>query len=207
MDGVGKGDRKTLLHVAAKDADVPLAYEVIRMGLTIDFKDKDGVTPLFLALENLLALNKVLKTVSQAPWQSAKRPDQAPDINDPAGGGTSERKCGHFGPNSAGGPFQGADMMGPLSLMYHRGRGHDGGSDHMDPPRDTFERLDALGVRPTPSGSSRVIQARNRSGQDSWRRGLQYCMQNVRRGWFIWQDCSLAPHTRASHTTSPSRKP
>lgn len=64
IDGVGKGDHKTLLHIAAKNADVPLAYEIIRMGITIDFKDKDGVTPLFLALENVLLSHTILKIVS-----------------------------------------------------------------------------------------------------------------------------------------------
>ncbi len=62
IDDLGKGDYKTFLHLAAKNTDVPLAYEVIRMGLTIDFKDKHVVTALFPALENLLSLNIVLKT-------------------------------------------------------------------------------------------------------------------------------------------------
>ncbi|KAJ3524282.1 hypothetical protein NM688_g8589 [Phlebia brevispora] len=44
------GDRKTWLHWAIRDADVPLVYELIRMGIDIDCKDSDGVTPLFFTL-------------------------------------------------------------------------------------------------------------------------------------------------------------
>ncbi|KAJ3525795.1 hypothetical protein NM688_g8350 [Phlebia brevispora] len=66
MERFGRGDRKTFLHVAARNGDVPLAYEVIRMGIIIDYKDKYGATALFLALEHLLSLSMVLKTVSQS---------------------------------------------------------------------------------------------------------------------------------------------
>lgn len=44
------GDGKTWLHWAIRDADVPLVYELVRMGIDIDRKDKDGVTPLFFTL-------------------------------------------------------------------------------------------------------------------------------------------------------------
>lgn len=58
---MGKGDHKTFLHLAAKDTDIHLAYEVIRISFTIDFKDRHVVTVFFLPLENLLSLNIVLK--------------------------------------------------------------------------------------------------------------------------------------------------
>ncbi|KAK7465258.1 hypothetical protein VKT23_005237 [Stygiomarasmius scandens] len=59
------GDGKTFLHLALKHADVPLAYEIIRIGIDINFKDTEGVTPLFYALEHLLALHEVYKAVTQ----------------------------------------------------------------------------------------------------------------------------------------------
>ncbi|PSR82006.1 hypothetical protein PHLCEN_2v6181 [Hermanssonia centrifuga] len=51
------GDGKTFLHLAATSGDVPLAYEIIRMGADVDFKDKEGVTPLFLASEQFVFLD------------------------------------------------------------------------------------------------------------------------------------------------------
>lgn len=60
-----KGDRRTFLHFAARNADLPLAYEFIRMGIIIDYKDKDGITALFLAMDYLLSLHTVYATVSK----------------------------------------------------------------------------------------------------------------------------------------------
>ncbi|KAF5368986.1 hypothetical protein D9758_002887 [Tetrapyrgos nigripes] len=58
------GARKTYLHLALKRVDLPLAYEMIRMGVTIDIKDKDGVTPLLYALATLRGLQASLETVT-----------------------------------------------------------------------------------------------------------------------------------------------
>ncbi|KAF7796455.1 hypothetical protein EIP86_007632 [Pleurotus ostreatoroseus] len=61
----GEGDNKTFLHLAAHDGDVPLAYEVVRMGIVIDRTDKNGATPLSLALKYLQSMGVVLRIASQ----------------------------------------------------------------------------------------------------------------------------------------------
>ncbi|KAF7799776.1 hypothetical protein EIP86_011018 [Pleurotus ostreatoroseus] len=61
----GEEDNKTFLHLAARDGDVPLAHEVVRMGIIIDRKDKNGATPLFLALKYLQSMGVVLRIASQ----------------------------------------------------------------------------------------------------------------------------------------------
>ncbi|KIP02756.1 hypothetical protein PHLGIDRAFT_122182 [Phlebiopsis gigantea 11061_1 CR5-6] len=50
-----KGQDRTFLHLAAKKADIPLAYEAIRIGTAVNWKDKDGVTALLLACDMLRA--------------------------------------------------------------------------------------------------------------------------------------------------------
>ncbi len=67
VDNFRSGDRKTFLHLAAKKGDIPLAHEIIRMGIPLDYKDKDGVTPLFLALEYLYVLSKVTAASKDMP--------------------------------------------------------------------------------------------------------------------------------------------
>jgi hypothetical protein len=55
-----KGENKTLLHLAAINGDLALAYEIIRMGIDIDRKDKNGCTALFHSLVDLLVLSTPL---------------------------------------------------------------------------------------------------------------------------------------------------
>ncbi|CAL1717168.1 unnamed protein product [Somion occarium] len=57
-----KDDQRTYLHMAALLGDVPLAYEMIRMGLDLDLRDKWGMTPLFLACTVLREMDVVKKT-------------------------------------------------------------------------------------------------------------------------------------------------
>ncbi|KAJ3551210.1 hypothetical protein NM688_g4837 [Phlebia brevispora] len=70
------GDKKTYLHWAVRQADVPLTYEMIRMGIDIDCKDREGVTPLFLATECLFSQCKMIKGIAD-PWFLQRYP---PDI-------------------------------------------------------------------------------------------------------------------------------
>lgn len=44
-------DHKCQLHFAAMELDIPLVHEALRMSNDPSYKDADGVTPLFLALE------------------------------------------------------------------------------------------------------------------------------------------------------------
>ena len=64
VEHFSKGDHKTWLHRAAHDADVPLTYEIIRMGISINSKDKNGITALLLAVARLLALHDTLSIVN-----------------------------------------------------------------------------------------------------------------------------------------------
>ncbi|KAK7032245.1 hypothetical protein VNI00_013203 [Paramarasmius palmivorus] len=64
MSGFQSGDRKTMLHMAACDGDVALGYEVIRMGIDIDRKDKNGVTALLLSLAKLVIHRTILNLVT-----------------------------------------------------------------------------------------------------------------------------------------------
>lgn len=82
MDHFRRGDRKTFLHSAARDGDIPLAHEVIRMGIIIDYKDKEGVTALFLAMEYLLALHKVHAIMSR-PGSAQRVPPADRNILNP----------------------------------------------------------------------------------------------------------------------------
>lgn len=62
-------NRKRLLHKAASEGDVPLVYELIRLG-EIDQKDENGKTALYIALSSLVAflgsLGKYLTALNQA---------------------------------------------------------------------------------------------------------------------------------------------
>ncbi|KAH6914955.1 hypothetical protein BKA70DRAFT_1419910 [Coprinopsis sp. MPI-PUGE-AT-0042] len=49
-DSFRKEDRKTFLHFAAAEGDIPLAYELVRMGIDLERKDRNGATALFLAV-------------------------------------------------------------------------------------------------------------------------------------------------------------
>ncbi|KAJ3551213.1 hypothetical protein NM688_g4838 [Phlebia brevispora] len=59
-----RGDQKTALHWAICNADVPLTYEMIRIGINIDHKDSEGVTPLFLALESIFTQNRLTESAA-----------------------------------------------------------------------------------------------------------------------------------------------
>ncbi|PCH42474.1 hypothetical protein WOLCODRAFT_71695 [Wolfiporia cocos MD-104 SS10] len=50
----GTSRQKTWLHYAAWMGDVPLAHECVRLGVTIDRKDQEGATALFLACDRML---------------------------------------------------------------------------------------------------------------------------------------------------------
>lgn len=65
IDLFTKGQNRTCLHMAAKRADIPLAYECIRIGTAINFKDKDGITALLLAcimLRSTKTIKEIMKT-------------------------------------------------------------------------------------------------------------------------------------------------
>lgn len=57
-DDFSANSRKSFLHIAAHQSDVPLAYELIRMGIVIDARDKDGVTPLLAAIGGLTSVKR-----------------------------------------------------------------------------------------------------------------------------------------------------
>ncbi|CAL1717150.1 unnamed protein product [Somion occarium] len=50
------GDGRNRSHLAARNGDVPLAYECIRMGVNLDVTDNIGMTPLYLACEVIRAM-------------------------------------------------------------------------------------------------------------------------------------------------------
>lgn len=56
MGQFSAGDSKTWLHFAAFYADVPVAYEIIRMGIDINKTDKGGATALLIALAQVFVL-------------------------------------------------------------------------------------------------------------------------------------------------------
>lgn len=58
---------KNFLHLAANQADLLLAYEVIRMGISPDGKDRAGVTPLHMTLTYMLMLVKLLVRLGFPP--------------------------------------------------------------------------------------------------------------------------------------------
>ncbi|KAH6914956.1 hypothetical protein BKA70DRAFT_1419911 [Coprinopsis sp. MPI-PUGE-AT-0042] len=60
-------DDKTLLHYAAATADVPLAYEVVRMGMHLDHKDQSGITALFLAVLKIAIHTSMMELVNALP--------------------------------------------------------------------------------------------------------------------------------------------
>lgn len=62
-----EGQNRTFLHLAAKDGDVPLAYECIRIGTAVDHKDADGVTALLLACRSLRATKYVQEQMKTMP--------------------------------------------------------------------------------------------------------------------------------------------
>ncbi|KAK7034715.1 hypothetical protein VNI00_012122 [Paramarasmius palmivorus] len=64
MSGFRAGDGKTMLHMAACDGDVALAYEMIRMGIEIDRKDRNDVTALLLSLAKLVIHRNILSLVT-----------------------------------------------------------------------------------------------------------------------------------------------
>ncbi|KAF5368928.1 hypothetical protein D9758_002889 [Tetrapyrgos nigripes] len=74
------GAKKTFLHVALKNADIPLAYEIIRMGIIIDIQDNDGITPLFFALGQLLSLHSVHKAVTHPSFVKPTLRNSTKDI-------------------------------------------------------------------------------------------------------------------------------
>ncbi|KAK7015159.1 hypothetical protein VNI00_019184 [Paramarasmius palmivorus] len=57
-------DHKTYLHAAAFNEDVPATYELIRLGIDKDGKDKDGATALFVALAKLVLWRFIPKVLS-----------------------------------------------------------------------------------------------------------------------------------------------
>ncbi|TDL24233.1 hypothetical protein BD410DRAFT_827242 [Rickenella mellea] len=49
-------NQESFLHIASRQGDIPLAYEMIRLGASIDAKDTQGQTALFHALQMFSAL-------------------------------------------------------------------------------------------------------------------------------------------------------
>ncbi|KAK7462883.1 hypothetical protein VKT23_007462 [Stygiomarasmius scandens] len=76
------GDKKTYLHKAVKDGDVPLAYEMIRMGILINAVDSDRVTPLFFACSYLRFLHTLYQSLTKptsSALQSTRKATTNPD--------------------------------------------------------------------------------------------------------------------------------
>ena len=73
-----RGDRKTLLHSAAHQGDVPLVYELIRLGHQIDWTDTDGRTALWVALSSLVGFSGSPAIIVRVSEQSGLKPG---DIN------------------------------------------------------------------------------------------------------------------------------
>lgn len=65
---------QTWLHVAAEHRDIPLIYELIRLGVAIDAQDDDGVTALQISIESLRDLVK-----TQDSFGSTRTPSPARD--------------------------------------------------------------------------------------------------------------------------------
>ncbi|KAH6914953.1 hypothetical protein BKA70DRAFT_1396283 [Coprinopsis sp. MPI-PUGE-AT-0042] len=60
-------DKETFLHLAAAKGDLPLAYEVVRMGINLDHQDRNGVTALFLAVLKVAALSMTVDVIDNYP--------------------------------------------------------------------------------------------------------------------------------------------
>ena len=61
LDRFWEGDKRTFLHLAVCEGDVPLAYECIRMGVAIDWKDRFGCTALLLGCHAVRRLEAAKK--------------------------------------------------------------------------------------------------------------------------------------------------
>ncbi|KAF5364887.1 hypothetical protein D9758_008106 [Tetrapyrgos nigripes] len=81
LDSFGQGAGKTLLHGAIRQGEVPSAHEFIRMGIHLDVRDSDGVTPLFYAMELISRLHKALEIVSQPNPSKRHRIQPTPDMH------------------------------------------------------------------------------------------------------------------------------
>ncbi|KAH6914952.1 hypothetical protein BKA70DRAFT_560508 [Coprinopsis sp. MPI-PUGE-AT-0042] len=60
-------DNKTFLHLAAGKGDVPLAYEMVRMGTNLEHKDRNGATALFIAALKIAVLTSIMDLVEILP--------------------------------------------------------------------------------------------------------------------------------------------
>lgn len=61
-------DKRSFLHLAAKETDIPLAYECIRIGTAIDYKDSAGITALLLAsmrIRSSKTIKEIMKTTDK----------------------------------------------------------------------------------------------------------------------------------------------
>ena len=61
-----KGTGRNLLHLAARNGDIPLAYEGLRLGTDIEKVDIMGMTPLYLACQVVHAMSAELDVAKQA---------------------------------------------------------------------------------------------------------------------------------------------
>lgn len=71
LDKFVSGQKRTFLHLAAKEADVPLAYECIRIGAAVNFRDKDGGSALLLACRCLRATKDIQDYLKTNPLPKA----------------------------------------------------------------------------------------------------------------------------------------
>ncbi|GJE99465.1 hypothetical protein PsYK624_157290 [Phanerochaete sordida] len=73
IDKFTSADKRSSLHLAAKQADIPFAYECIRIGTAIDYKDAHGITALLLAcmaIRSTKAIKELLKVTGRPPPDS-----------------------------------------------------------------------------------------------------------------------------------------
>ncbi|GJE99459.1 zf-MYND domain-containing protein [Phanerochaete sordida] len=74
IDKFNSADKRSTLHLAAKEADIPLAYECIRIGTAISHKDAYGITALLLACMTIRS-TKVIKEIVRV---SGRPPPDSP---------------------------------------------------------------------------------------------------------------------------------
>lgn len=67
MQHFRRGDGKNFLHSAIRNGDRLLAYETMRLGINIDAKDAEGVSPLFFALAYIFNMSK-LRLIISTPY-------------------------------------------------------------------------------------------------------------------------------------------
>ncbi|KAJ3483895.1 hypothetical protein NLI96_g6008 [Meripilus lineatus] len=82
LDRFREGDRRTFLYMAVCDGDLPLAYECIRIGMAVDFRDKFGCTPLLVGCYVVRTLEAAKKAVTgrrrstiNSPYEKAMNED------------------------------------------------------------------------------------------------------------------------------------